>query len=356
VSDPKFHFVEKKMKAIVKKSEGKGLQLEEKPIPSPKEDEVLVKVEGAAICGSDVHIYDWDGWSQKRIKPPRVLGHEFCGEVVEVGRSVRRLQLGDFISVESRHYCGICYQCNTGKRHLCSRLEIVGVDTDGGFAEYAAIPETCAWKIDRSLPLEVASLMDPLGLAIHAALDEDVSGHTVAVFGCGPTGILAGVAAKAGGAEKVISISRTPFRLELAKKMGSDYVINTYVENPEELVREITGGEGVDFVLEMSGSQQAINTGLTILKRGGRLTAFGLPRQPVAVDWTNEVVMKGIRINAVMGRKIWETWYKMMGLLNTGKIDPIPVVTHRLPLSEFQKAFDELKSKEKKCGKVLLIP
>jgi threonine 3-dehydrogenase len=197
--------------------------------------------------------------------------------------------------------------------------------------------------------------MDALGLAVHAALDEDVSGYTVAVFGSGPTGILAGAAAKAGGAEKVIIAGRTEYRLNLARKMGADHTVNVREVEPKEAIMEVTSGRGADLVLEMSGAQSGINAGLEVLRKGGKFTAFGVPRGPVTIDWTNELVMKGIRLQAIIGRKIFHTWYKMMALLNTGKIDPRPVITHKIKLTDYQDAFDMLKAKEKKCGKIMFV-
>jgi threonine 3-dehydrogenase len=344
------------MKGLFKETRGPGIALKETPEPRPGEREILVEVKGVAICGTDVQIYNWSAWCEYLVQLPVLTGHEFAGTVLEVGEKVTRVQPGDFVSVESRIWCESCYQCGTGKRHLCAKLRIIGVHNNGGFARYAVIPETCAWKMPPETPLEIACLMDPIGLAVHAALEEDVSGQTVAVFGCGPVGILAACAAKAGGAEKVIAASRTPYRMALAKTMGVDETIDIKARDPLEAITEFTDGDGVDLVLDMSGAEAAINTGLKVLKRGGRFTAFGLPTKPVTVDWTNQIVFKGIRISAIMGRRIWDTWYKAVGLLNTGKLDPTPIVTHRFPLEEYQRAFDILNSREKEVGRILLFP
>jgi len=343
------------MYALVKKDAGRGLDLENAQVPVPAENGVLLKVKGASICGTDVRIFDWDESVRKWMNPPVIVGHEFTGEVCEVGKRVRRLKPGDLVSIESRISCGHCYQCNTGRKHLCSNLKIIGVHTNGGFAQYAAVPEESAWRIDSDIPLETACMMDVLGLAVHAALDEDVCGYTVAVFGSGPAGILAGCAAKAGGAERVMTIGTTQFRLELARKMGADHVINIREIDPKEAIFEITQGEGVDLVLEMSGAESAINVGLAVLRKGAKFVAFGIPRESVMIDWTNELVMKGIRLQAIIGRRIFDTWYKMMGLLNTGKIDPRPLVTHRMKLTDYVEAFRILKSKEKNCGKIMFV-
>lgn len=343
------------MYALVKEEAGKGLSLQDVTIPVPNNNEVLLRVRGASICGTDVRIFDWSESIRGWMNPPVIIGHEFAGEVLEVGKGVKRPRPGDLVSVESRIACGECYQCNTGRKHLCSDLKIIGIHTNGGFAQYATVPKESAFRVDNTLSLEIACMMDPLGLAVHAALDEDICGYTVAVFGSGPTGILAGSAAKAGGAEKVITMGTTAYRLELAKKMGADYIINVGESDPKRAITEITRGKGVDLVLEMSGSQAAINLGLEILKKGGKFTAFGIPRTPVTIDWTNELVMKGIRLQAIIGRKIFHTWYKAMALLNTGKIDPRPLITHKMKLTDYAKAFDILKSKEKNCGKIMFL-
>jgi len=341
------------MDALVKEKADKGLNFRDAPTPVPRDNEVLLKVKAAAICGTDVTIFDWGESIRRWIKPPVIIGHEFAGEVLETGKNTKKLRPGDLVSIESRIPCGICYQCNTGRKHLCSNLKIIGVHTNGGFAQYAAVPEESAWKIDKTTPMEVACMMDVLGLAVHAALDEDVCGYTVVVFGSGPAGILAGCAAKAGGAQNVIMIGATQYRLELAKKMGADYIFNIKDTDPKEVIMEITKGEGVDLVLEMSGAQSAINVGLEVLKKGSRFTAFGIPRQRVTIDWTNELIMKGIRIHAIIGRKIFDTWYKMMTLVNMGRIDPKPLVTHKYKLTDYMDAFNILRAEDRKCGKIM---
>ncbi len=343
------------MYAVVKEVRDKGLSLKDVPIPVPKDNEVLLKVKGASICGTDVIIYDWSETVRGWMNPPVIIGHEFAGEVLETGKGVKHLKPGDLVSVESRIACGECYQCNTGRKHLCRNLKIIGIHTNGGFAQYAAVPKESTWRVDKTFPIESACLMDALGLAVHAALDEDVCGYNVVVFGSGPTGILAGSAAKAGGAKKVIIIGTTQYRLELAKKMGADYIVNIKKSDPKEVIMELTNGEGVDLVLEMSGAQAAINVALEVLKKGGRFTAFGIPRQQVVIDWTNELIMKGIRIHAIIGRQIFHTWYKVMALLNTGKIDPKPIITHKMKLTDYEDAFSMLKTKPKKCGKIMFV-
>ena len=343
------------MDALVKEKADIGLSFRDEPHPTAKDGEVLVKVKAAAICGTDVAIFDWRESIRSWMKPPVIIGHEFAGEVIEVGKNVKKLRPGDLVSIESRIPCGVCYQCNTGRKHLCSNLKIIGVHTNGGFAQYAAVPEGSAWKIDKTTPMEVACMMDVLGLAVHAALDEDVCGYTVVVFGSGPAGILAGCAAKAGGAKSVIMVGATQYRLDLAKKMGADFIFNINDTDPKEAIMEITRGDGVDLVLEMSGAQSAINVGLEVLRKGGRFTAFGIPRKQVTIDWTNELIMKGIRIHAIVGRKIFDTWYKMMTLVNMGRIDPKPLITHRFKLADYMNAFAILRETEKKCGKVIFV-
>jgi threonine 3-dehydrogenase len=341
------------MYAVFKDKADIGLNLRDAPEPVPTDSDVLLKVKAASICGTDVGIYNWIESLRRWITPPVIIGHEFAGEVVEVGKKVKQLHPGDIVAVESRIACGECYQCNTGAKHLCSNLRIIGIHTNGGFAQYAAVPKESTWKLGKGFPIESACMMDALGLAVHATLEEDVCGYTVVIFGSGPTGILAGCAAKAGGAQMVIMVGATPYRLDLAKKMCADHTIYINDTEPQEAIMEITKGEGVDLVLEMSGAQQAINVAFAVLKKGGRFVAFGIPRKPVVIDWTNELIMKGIRIRAIIGRKIFHTWYKTMALLNTGKIDPLPLITHKMKLTEYEKAFELLKGRERNCGKIM---
>ncbi|MBI3272009.1 MAG: L-threonine 3-dehydrogenase [Planctomycetes bacterium] len=345
-----------KMKAIQKPGPREGAQIVEAEVPTPGPHDLLIRVRATSVCGTDLHIYKWDAWAKSRLKPPLIFGHECCGEVVQVGASVRGFALGDYVSAESHIPCGYCFQCRTGLQHICSNLSILGVDVNGCFADYVTIPATCAWKNDPSLPVEIGSILEPMGNAVYATLIEDVSGRSVAVFGCGPTGLFSAGIAKASGASVVIAIDLNPGRMELARKMGADEVIAGNDPELADKVARLTGDLGVDVVLEMSGAAPAIRAGFKILKKGGRFTAFGLPTQPVELDFANDVIFKGARVFGINGREMFTTWYKMIGLLKSGRFKPDPVITHKFRLEDFEKAFAAMQSTETTCGKVVLLP
>jgi threonine 3-dehydrogenase len=343
------------LKALLKKSPGPGAVYISAPDAAPAPDEVLVKVHRASICGSDLPIYNWTSWAPSRVKTPMVFGHEFCGVVAAIGRNARGFEKGDFVSVESHIYCGLCHQCRNGERHVCQNLKIIGVDGPGGFAEYARVPARCAWKHpDRSLA-DYGSLFEPLGNAVFATLVEDVVGRCVLVTGCGPQGLFAIQVAKASGASPIAAVEGSPFRRKLALKMGADYVFDPGETNVLGKIRRLAGDRaGVDVVLEMSGASPAIQLALEAVRPGGRITAFGLPSKPVTIDWERALIFKGVRIYGILGREIFQTWLKMDKLLRSGQLNLKPVVTHEFPLKDFKKAFEVMTSPERKCGKVLL--
>jgi threonine 3-dehydrogenase len=345
-----------KMKAVMKLRRAPGFEMAQVPVPKPGPNDLLVKVKATSICGTDIHIYKWDQWSQNRIKPPIIIGHEFCGDVVQVGKNVKNFQEGDYVSAESHIPCGHCYQCRNEMQHICGNLKILGVDTDGCYADYAVIPAVVAWKNDRSMPPEVACVQEPLGNAVYAVLVEDVTGKSVAVFGCGPAGLFSVAVAKAAGASKIIHIIVNEFVRKISKKVGSDVIIR--YDDPDLLKKVIreTGGIGVQVVMEMSGSQQAIDQGLQILTKGGRFTAFGIPAGPVHIDLSNGIIFKGARIVGINGRLMFGTWYRMAGLLNSGALDPTPVITHQFPLAKFDEAFKKVLPIDRKACKVVLVP
>jgi len=323
-------------------------------IPTPGPDEVLLKVRATSICGTDLHIYNWDTWAQSSIRPPLVFGHEFGGEVIDVGRNVRTLRPGDLVSVESHVPCGSCHQCTHGMRHICDKVQIIGIDRAGCFADFVAIPEVCAWKNSVPLAPEIASIMEPLGNAVHAVSAANVRGKSVAVFGCGPTGLFAISVARAHEAAKILAVDINPKRLNLARSAGAHILYDGAAQDLVSQIREESGGYGVDVTLEMSGSPKAIPSGLRCLKNGGTFVAFGIPSRPVELDFANDVILKGRTILGVVGRLMFETWEEMQRLLDSGKLDPAPIITHRFPLAEFEKAFSVLQSGE--AGKVVLIP
>lgn len=343
------------MIALRKTKAGPGAELSKVPVPRIAKDELLIRVRRASICGSDMPIYNWNSWAPKRIPLPMVFGHEFCGEVAAAGSGTRDFKKGDFVSVESHIYCGLCYQCRNGQRHVCRNLKILGIDVPGGFAQYARVPARCAWKHADSSLKDVGSVFEPLGNAVYATLVEEVVGRSVLVLGCGPQGLFALAVAKAGGAKPLIAVDASPFRRRLAARMGADRVLEP---GPalEPSLRRLLGKEstGFDAVLEMSGAASAVALGLKVLRSGGRMTAFGLPSAPLEIDWAEDVVFKGIRIYGIAGREIFQTWYTMDSMLRAKTIDVRPVVTHRLPLRAFKKAFAVMNSREKNCGKVVL--
>jgi len=342
------------MLGLVKTKKGPGAELARVPVPKIRRDEVLIQVRRASICGSDLPIYNWNSWAPGRLKLPMVFGHEFCGEIVETGSATRDFKSGDFVSVESHIYCGLCVQCRNGERHVCRNLKIIGVDGPGGFAQYARVPARCIWKHKDASLRKIGSLFEPLGNAVYAALAEDVVGKSVLVLGCGPQGLFAIAAAKAGGARRIIAVEGAAFRKKMAKKMGAHLVVDPFKSDPLKLIQKEVGSAGVDAVLEMSGAPAAIELGLKAVRSGGRMTAFGIPPRSIDVDWADDVVFKGIRIYGIAGREIFQTWYKMDSLLRSGAIKVDSVITHRFALKDYEKAFKVMNSKEKNCGKVVI--
>jgi threonine 3-dehydrogenase len=345
-----------KMLAVMKRQAAPGGELVEVDIPKIREDEVLVKIKTCSICGTDVHIYNWDEWSQGRIKPPMIFGHECAGEVVEVGKNVKGVKVGDYVSAETHIPDQTCFLCKTGKMHICQNLKILGVDTNGAFAEYIAIPEICVWKNDQSLPLEIATIQEPFGNATYTVMESQVSGKVITIMGDGPIACFAAGIAKAVGAAKIFAVGEFPFRVGLLKKMGANPTYSILKHKPVDEIIEATSGEGVDVVLEMTGATKAIDDGFKILKKGGTFTAFGIPSGKIQFDLSNNVIFKGSKIIGINGRLMFETWYQLANLLNNKLVDPTPVITHKFPLKDFQKGFDAILSPTKECGKVVLFP
>ncbi len=346
--------METKMKVVMKRESKEGAVLAEKEIPQIGSRDILVKVLATSICGTDVHIYNWDQWSQKRIKPPYVMGHEFAGEVVKVGADVKDIKLGDIVSAETHIVCEVCELCKTGQAHLCKDTAILGVDTDGTYAEYVAIPATNAWVNPKDVDPALLSVQEPLGNAVHTVLAGDIIGKTIAVVGCGPIGIFAVAVAKAVGAAKVIAVEVNEYRLNLAKELGADVLINPLKEDPISIILAETGGLGVDVVAEMSGNGKALTDSLKYVKLGGRVSILGIPTHDISIDIANDVVFKGITIQGISGRKMYDTWYQVKGLIQSGRLNIEPVITHRLPLENFQEGFELMRSGN--CGKVVLYP
>ncbi|WP_241236362.1 L-threonine 3-dehydrogenase [Brevibacillus marinus] len=342
------------MKAIVKQQAQPGAELREVPIPQIAPHEVLIAVQAASICGTDLHIYNWDRWAQSRIRTPIVLGHEFSGVVVEVGSLVADVQPGDYVSAETHVVCHHCPQCRTGQYHVCQNTSLLGIDFPGCFAEYVKLPAENVWKNPPGMPYAVASLQEPLGNAVHAVLAGPVAGRTVAVVGCGPIGLMAVAVARAAGATQIVALDVNPYRLGLARTAGATATIQSQAEDPVKRVQELTDGNGVDVVCEMSGHPVAIRQGLEMLTNGGRMSILSLPAQPVEIDITRHIVFKGVTVLGITGRRMFETWRQAAGLLRSGMVDLAPLITHTLPLERFAEGFALMTSGQ--CGKVVLIP
>lgn len=344
------------MLALVKTTAAPGLTRTEWPDPSPDPHDVVVRVRATSLCGTDAHIYRWDEWAQRRVQPPRIIGHELCGHVVETGREVSLVKVGDYVAAESHITCGQCFQCRTGQAHVCKNYKILGIDRDGSYAEYVALPEKVLWQTAPEIPPELACVQEPLGNAVDAALAEDVTGHTVLILGCGPTGLFAAAVARAAGAATIIASDVSDYRLGLAKQLGVDHTVNVKTDQPDVFtgaIREMTSGEGVDVALEMSGDPTALHQAFRSVKNGGRVTLFGIPTGSVCFDLPNEIIFKGIRVYGVTGRRLFGTWYRLAGLLKAG-LNIRPVITHSFPMAEFAKGFELIQSGQ--CGKVVLFP
>lgn len=337
------------MKALVKTTEGPGFTLQDVPVPTIRDDEVLIRVHRAGVCGTDVHIYEWDDWARNRCRPPFTVGHEFAGEVVEVGSLVTDVKEGDRVTAEGHIVCGRCLLCRTGNAHICPQTKIIGVDRDGCFAEYIAMPATNVWHLDDDVSYEIGAIHDPMGNAFHTALTADIPGSTVLITGCGPIGIFAVGICKVAGASRIIASDVNPKRLELAKKMGAHDIVHP--KDASEAVKKATDGLGVDVVLEMSGVPAAIHQGFDLVRLGGRVQMLGIPAKPMDVDFATEVIFKGLTIYGVVGRRMYDTWIQMSRYLRSGEFDPTPVITHRFPMEEFDAAIETIKSGD--AGKIV---
>jgi threonine 3-dehydrogenase len=342
------------MLAVVKPEAAPGADVREVKIPAYGRNEVLVKVKAASICGTDLHIYEWDRWAQGRIHPPLIPGHEFCGEVVAFGDEVTSVKEGDFVSAEMHVACGKCLQCRTGEAHICQNVSIIGVDADGAFAEYVVIPESNIWKLDPAIPQEYASILDPLGNAVHSVLAGEIAAKTVAITGCGPIGLFSIAVARACGATTIFAIEVNEHRRNLAKRMKADYVLDPSREDVRAIVSEQTGGLGVDVVLEMAGHPDAIRLAFDIIRRGGRMSLLGLTNKPIPLNFSEDIIFKGLTIQGINGRRMYQTWYQMTALLKAGKLDLHPVITDRISIKDFSKAMSRLKTGE--ASKILLYP
>jgi threonine 3-dehydrogenase len=342
------------MKALRKMQPARGLQMDTVAVPAIGPTDVLVRVRAASICGTDLHIYGWDRWSQGRIKPPLTLGHEFCGTVERVGDEVTAVKPGDFVSAEMHVNCGHCRQCRLGQSHICQNLRIIGIDQDGAFADFVRIPASNIWKLDPAIPEHYGAILDPLGNAVHTVLAGPIAGQTVLVTGCGPIGLMSIAVAKACGSSAVFATETNEARRAMARKMGADVVINPAAEDAVKRILNETGGTGVDALLEMSGNPQAIQQGFKALRAGGRASLLGIPTENVPLDLVNDVIFKGATVQGIYGRRMYETWVQMTALLKAGQLNLEPLFGQREPLAKFEGAFAKLQ--EGLPGKILLYP
>jgi threonine 3-dehydrogenase len=338
------------MKALVKKKSEPGIWLDDVPVPEVGINDVLIRVLRTGICGTDLHIYKWDAWAQKTIPVPMVVGHEFVGEIVEVGSNVKDFHVGEIVSGEGHVVCGRCRNCLAGRRHLCKDTRGVGVNRSGAFAEYLALPMTNVWVHDPAIPRDVQAIFDPFGNAVHTALSFDVLGEDVLITGAGPIGCLAAAVVHHAGARHVVVTDLNPYRLELARRLGASLAVDPRSEPLGEVQRRLGMREGFDVALEMSGNPAAFRDLLANLCHGGKVAILGIPEREFAIDW-NVVIFNMLTLKGIYGREMYETWYKMTAMLQSG-LDISPIVTHRYPYTEFQKGFDAMKSGE--CGKVVL--
>lgn len=343
------------MKGLLKTKPTVGAEYREDiPTPQIKENEVLVKVHAAAICGTDMHIYDWTKFAQDRLVLPMVFGHEFAGEIIEIGSKVTNFSIGDRIAGETHIPCNHCVQCKTGNQHTCENMKIIGVQAPGAFAQYIPVAQDCLWKLDDELDYQMGALLEPMGVGVHGVLSGEIGGKTVVILGCGPIGACAIGAAKACGAAKVFAVDIVDNKLEYAKDLGADITINSLKEDGVAIVRDATQGMGADVVIDYTGSEIAIQNGFKMLRKGGRFTLVGLSNKPISLDINNDIIYKEAKVNGVTGRLMYQTWYDCVSLIKSGKFDLHKIVGGIYPMKDYEQAFQAIK--DGKPGKMLLIP
>ncbi len=343
------------MRAIVKAGEGPGVEWRRVPVPDPGPEEVLVRVTASAVCGTDLHIAQWNAWARNAgIRLPLVMGHEFCGEVVGTGSRVRALKPGAYVAGETHLPCGACYQCRNGLQHVCGNLKLFGIHRDGCFAEYATIPEQCAYPVPVTIPPRIAAMLEPLGTSLRAVLEMDVSGGSVVVIGCGPIGLFAIASARALGASRIIGLDVREERLVLARKVGCGLMLDPLHTDVTARILEATDGVGADAIIEASGNAAALESAFRFLRKGGRCALIGLPSAPVRLNLGPDVIFKEATIVGIHGRQMFRTWTRMEQLLASGLLNVDPVVTHEMPLERYGEALALLEAGE--GGKVILVP
>ncbi|MCY9515156.1 L-threonine 3-dehydrogenase [Paenibacillus apiarius] len=339
------------MIGLVKEERKPGAVLKEVPVPTCGPHEVLVRVKASSICGTDVHIYKWDDWAARTVVTPNVFGHEFAGVVEAIGDEVTNVKVGDYVSGEGHVVCGVCKACRTGNAHVCRNTKSFGITIPGCFAEYAVVKASNIIQNDPMLPFDIACLQDPLGNAVQAALSGDVVGKSVAVIGVGPIGLMAIAVAKACGSGSVYAVDINPYRLAMAKSMGADVVINSREVPMAQALLEATNGEGVEVMLEMSGHPDAIRDALKAAAMAGRVSLLGIPTQEVPLDLAQDIIFKGLHIEGITGRRMFDTWYQIKGLLGWGRLNLAPLVTHHFTLNQYEEAFELMASGN--CGKIV---
>jgi threonine 3-dehydrogenase len=338
------------MKALVKSKAERGIWLEDIEVPKPGHNDVLIRVGRTAICGTDIHIYQWDDWASKTIPVPLAVGHEFSGEVVECGSEVRGFEIGDRVSAEGHITCGVCRNCRAGRRHLCINTVGVGVNRPGAFAEYISVPAFNVFKLPDVISDDMASILDPLGNATHTALSFDLVGEDVLITGAGPIGIMAVAIARYAGARHIVITDVNDYRLALAKKMGASVALNVTDGSLDDTMKSLDMDEGFDVGMEMSGNPSAFRDMLRTMHHGGRVALLGIPPGETAIDW-NDVIFKGLILKGIYGREMFETWYKMASMLQSG-LDVSPIITHHFDVTDYEAAFQLMESGQ--SGKVIL--
>ncbi len=338
------------MKALIKAHAEPGIWLQDSSIPTPGTNEVLIKIEKTGICGTDLHIYNWDDWAQRNIKVPRIIGHEFVGQIVEIGAGVKGYEIGNRVSAEGHINCGICRNCRAGKRHLCHRAVGIGGGRDGAFAEYLVMPAVNLWPIHDDISSELAAILDPFGNAIHCALSFDVVGEDVLITGAGPIGIMACAACRFIGARHIVISDVSDYRLQLAQQMGASIAVNVGNSSIEAAMKELQMSNGFDVGLEMSGNPTAFNSMIENMYHGGRIALLGFLPPTTEIDW-DHLIFKGLHLKGIYGREMYETWYKMSQLLRSG-LDINPIITHRYAIEDYEEAFRVVH--DGSCGKVIL--
>jgi threonine 3-dehydrogenase len=343
------------MKALVKTSEAIGFEYKDVDVPKIGPKDVLVKIKGTTICGSDIHVYHSSPNIMKMCQLPIVVGHETCGDVVEVGECVTSIKKGDLVSPEPHIFCGECYYCQNSAALNCLNMGLLGHTIGGAFAEYMAVPAHVCWKHPAGTSYELGAIHEPVGVGVHSVMSGPINGKSVAVFGCGPIGMFALGASRVFGATKMFGIEVAPKRVEMARKLFPDAtIINPKEQDPVKIIKDATDGLGVDVSIELSGNPEATRMCFDVLKREGRVSLVGVPPGPIEFNFHPNIILKEATVRGVFGREVWQTWWQLRAMLDTGRFDPLPIITHRFPLAEFEQAFKMAESGE--AGKVLLIP